>query len=711
VALARALEAAAALEGLLPEAEAWAQRARRAVRGREAAAAAAGGAGNGGAFQGTGGAAAAAELAAGEGFGNLRAAVGAAAGMAEAAARVDLRVLESRQAEAVGALVERGRAVLVEATRAARAQCQLGLAGLGWPPPPGGKPGSAAGLLRDAAPEPVRDLIECLASLEACQAADRLLSGSGEGDGERWLDGEDGAGAGLAAAALAPPSWAGLELARGLRLRLDYHFGPDGQAGRLDKPEWALDYALKAARAMRDAALPLEQDVPGLAQAVALAGGVVASGWFGGGLLPRMLQAAESPAARDQYLLHAADEAISFDRQVLGAALGIDVEGSFGAEPTSPVAPWGYGRCLAACADGPAGEAWLGAERREAIRRLDGFVTAGDAWVRSGGGSTVPGVGEGGGDDTFGLSISSAGALAPKCALDAVFLFESLAGRCMALLRPRHCQAFMEEVFCPAFKHFADRMGRRLQSFGALGPLHEPAAVEGLGQVLCLLEYVEGELAELSELPFFVEIEAAAGGEGGWLGPMVGHLEELRAAWADRVTRAAVQRFDSTSSKYRIEVVKFREEPCNHKHGEATDSLQPALQQLREVLELLRAHFPRPTFRRVWRALARAVHDSVLESVPFRGTFSPAGALQYVVDCDLLVAVFAPYAPDPSVFFRALLETARVMGLPQADADALTRAAAASPAGAPPGPCAGCEALSAEQVAWLLERRLDCRAP
>ena len=515
----------------------------------------------------------------------------------------------------------------------------------------------------------------------------------------------------MAAAALAPPSWAGLELARGLRLRLDYHFGPDGQAGRFDKPEWALAYALKAARAMRDAALPLEKDVPGLAKAVALAVSVVASGWFGGDLLPRMLEAAESPAARDQYLLHAADEAVAFDRQVLGAALGVDVEGSFGAEPTSPIAPWGYGRCLAACADGPAGEAWLGAERREATRRLDGFVTAGDAWARRGGGSTLPGVSEGSEDDMLGLSLSAAEALAPKCALDAVFLFESLAGRCMALLRPRHCQAFMEDVFCPAFKHFADRMGRRLQSFGALGPLHEPAAVEGLGQVLCLLEYVEGELAELSELPFFVEAEAVAGVDGGWLGPMVGHLEELRAAWADRVTRAAIQRFDSTSSKYRIEVVKFREEPHNHKHGEATDSLQPALQQLREMLELLRAHFPRPTFRRVWRALARAVHDSVLESVPFRGTFSSVGALQYLVDCNLLVAVFAPYAPDPSVFFRALLETARVMRLPIADARALLRAAAASPASAPPGSCAGFEALSPEQIVLLLERRLDCRAP
>jgi hypothetical protein len=320
-------------------------------------------------------------------------------------------------------------------------------------------------------------------------------------------------------------------------------------------------------------------------------------------------------------------------------------------------------------------------------------------------------VSEGSEDDVLGISLSAAEALAPKCALDSVFLFESLAGRCMALLRPRHCQAFMEHVFCPAFKHFADRMGRRLQSFGALGPLHEPAAVEGLGQVLCLLEYLEGELAELSELPFFVEAEAAAGVGGGWLGPMVGHLEELRAAWADRVTRAAVQRFDSTSSKYRIEVVKFREQPRNHEHGEATDSLQPALQQLREVLELLRAHFQRPTFRRVWRALARAVHDSVLESVPFRGTFSPDGALQYLVDCDLLVAVFAPYAPDPSVFFRALLETARVMGLPLADAHALLRAAGASPASAPPRPCAGCEALSAEKIVRLLERRLDCRGP
>ena len=711
MALERALGAAASLEGLLPEAEAWGQRARRAVRGRESATATSGGGG----FQGP------PPGLAGEGFGNLRAAVGAAVGVAKAAARVDLSALEPQHNETVVALVARGRAVLAEATAAARAQSQLALAGLDWPPSLSGKAGCAAPAFGDPTAGEVRDLIECLGGLRACQAADKLLgavAGSG-GAGELWPEeegGEAGAG-GVSAAVQVPVSWAAEEMALGLRLRLDYHFGRDEQGYRIDKPEWALNYSLKAARAMRDAVLPLEASLPGLAQAVALAAGAVTSEWLSGTLLPRILEMCVDVPARDQYLLHTADEAVNFDRQVLGAALGVDVEATFGAEPTSPMALWGFGRCLGAFLDGPAAAAWLDAEYREATRRLDSFISAADAWVLGSGSGNTAGdtAGEGEGSWDLGETFCpSAEVLAPKCAQDVVFLFESLTGRCMSLLRPRHYEAFMEGVFCPAFKHFADRMGRRLQSFGVLGPLCEPAPVEGLGLCLCLLEYVEYELAELTELPFFTEAEAVVASQvGGWLGPMVGHLSELRATWADKVSRAAVQRFDATSSKYRVEASRFRGEPRNFAHGEATDSLQLPLQQLREVLDLLRAHFPRSTFRRVWRAMARAVHESILDSVPYRGIFSATGAQQYRRDCELLVALFAPYAPNPAVYFRDLLETCRVLELPAADAAAFARsltAASASAASHPAGACTGYEVLGPEQITWLLERRLDFRA-
>ena len=77
------------------------------------------------------------------------------------------------------------------------------------------------------------------------------------------------------------------------------------------------------------------------------------------------------------------------------------------------------------------------------------------------------------------------------------------------------------------------------------------------------------------------------------------------------------------------------------------------------------------------------------------------------------MAVFGPYAPNPAVYFRDLLETCRVLELPAADAAALARSLTAASAGAAPHPagvCTGCEALGPEQIAWLLERRLDFRA-
>ncbi|GAB0497234.1 hypothetical protein MMPV_008558 [Pyropia vietnamensis] len=434
-------------------------------------------------------------------------------------------VARSARALAVGG-VGKVRAALVN-----RVDTALGR--LGWPvaPSPGGWAGVPA--------EEVDALQRLLTALERLQ--DTVL-GAPPGAG--------GAARRGVPEAPAVPSWAAAALLRAPLARFKYHFlgaaaagrppppaptagngaGPPTGPGmdRVDRPEWAAEYALaRLAEAgpllsrlsMRFPYVPAEQSVAAVAGVPATIAAADAYARVYAAKVGDDVAAVAGEVGADALVLHAADAAAAFDSSLaagLGDAGGWGSDGIIaGSGRQYPPLPSALAYLVA---DRPFFSAWTGAAVRVAMPRVlaalaTAMAVSADAAVGGGGGSG--GIDDGGGDEDDDSGELSAPEAAVAAVLRAVTA-ASATSRGMASVAG--AAAFVRRVELPllaAVRESLGDAGAAVEAASALGGGPE-AARAGAGAVAsaCRSAYVATRLADAivdrADSLFYIRLAEAA---------------------------------------------------------------------------------------------------------------------------------------------------------------------------------------------------------